>query len=71
MSKHRISLKSFGPGILYAAMAVGASHLVQSTRAGATYGLSLIFLILLTFITKYPAFRFGSQYASATVSLAN
>lgn len=59
-------LKTIGPGILYAATAVGASHLVQSTRAGASYGLSLIFLILLTYVAKYPAFRFGAQYASTT-----
>lgn len=57
---------ALGPGILYAATAVGASHLVQSTRAGASYGLALVLLILLTFITKYPAFRFGTQYATAT-----
>ncbi|MGD8384488.1 MAG: Nramp family divalent metal transporter [Lysobacterales bacterium] len=59
-------LKTIGPGVLYAATAVGASHLVQSTRAGANYGLSLLFLILLTYIAKYPAFRFGAQYASTT-----
>lgn len=58
--------KSIGPGVLYAATAVGASHLVQSTRAGASYGLALILLILVTFVAKYPAFRFGAQYASAT-----
>ena len=59
-------LKALGPGVLYAATAVGASHLVQSTRAGASYGLALVVLILLTYIAKYPAFRFGAQYASAT-----
>lgn len=58
--------KAIGPGILYAATAVGASHLVQSTRAGASYGLALVFLILLTFVAKYPAFRFGAQYAAIT-----
>lgn len=58
--------KAIGPGVLYAATAVGASHLVQSTRAGASYGLALVFLILLTFVAKYPAFRFGAQYAAAT-----
>ena len=58
--------RALGPGILYAATAVGASHLVQSTRAGASYGLALVSLILLTFVAKYPAFRFGAQYASAT-----
>ena len=59
-------LKAIGPGVLYAATAVGASHLVQSTRAGASYGLGLVLLILLTYVAKYPAFRFGAQYASVT-----
>ena len=58
--------KAMGPGILYAAAAVGASHLVQSTRAGANYGLALVALIFLTYVAKYPAFRFGAQYASGT-----
>lgn len=60
--------KAIGPGVLYAATAVGASHLVQSTRAGASYGLALVLLILLTYVAKYPAFRFGAQFASVTGS---
>ena len=59
-------MKAIGPGVLYAATAVGASHLVQSTRAGASYGLGLVLLIFLTYVAKYPAFRFGAQYAGAT-----
>lgn len=59
---------ALGPGILYAAISVGASHLVQSTRAGAAYGLGLLGLIGLTFVFKYPAFRFGAQYAAITGS---
>jgi len=35
-----------GPGILYAASAVGVSHLIQGTRAGADYGLQLSFIII-------------------------
>jgi len=66
MSKHSDTWKSIGPGVLYAATAVGASHLVQSTRAGASYGTALVLLILITFVAKYPAFRFAAQYASAT-----
>lgn len=65
-SKQGSFLKALGPGVLYAATAVGASHLVQSTRAGASYGLALVLLIMLTYIAKYPAFRFGAQYASVT-----
>lgn len=55
-----------GPGILFAASSVGTSHLVQSTRAGAGYGLALWGLILVSCLIKYPAFRFGSEYAAAT-----
>ena len=32
---------SFGPGLLWAATAIGVSHLVQSTRAGASAGFGL------------------------------
>ena len=38
-------LAALGPGILYAAAAIGVSHVVQSTRAGAIYGLAMIALI--------------------------
>ena len=55
-----------GPGLLFAAMAVGLSHLVQSTRAGANYGMTLWWLVLFVSIIKYPAFRYGPMYAAAT-----
>jgi len=55
-----------GPGMMLAAVAVGVSHLVFSTQAGANYGLSLTWLILLIVVLKYPAFHFSVQYASAT-----
>ncbi|MDH3638596.1 MAG: divalent metal cation transporter, partial [Gammaproteobacteria bacterium] len=58
--------KSLGPGLLFAAVAIGVSHLVQSTRAGALYGLGMISLILIAHAAKYPAFRFGPQYTAAT-----
>lgn len=34
--------KSIGPGLIWAGAAVGVSHLVQSTRAGADYGFQLL-----------------------------
>lgn len=55
-----------GPGLMLAATAVGVSHLVWSTRAGSDYGFSMVGLILLIVILKYPAFRFAVDYASAT-----
>ena len=33
--------KAFGPGLMWAAAAIGISHLVQSTRAGAMAGFGL------------------------------
>ncbi len=59
-------LAVLGPGILYAGAAVGISHLVQSTRAGAGYGLALWLVIVLACLIKYPALRFGGEYAAAT-----
>ena len=55
-----------GPGLLFAATAVGISHLVQSTRAGAEFGVTPAVLILLACAIKYPAFRFGAEYAALT-----
>jgi len=59
-------LRKLGPGLLFAAVAVGVSHLVQSTRAGALYGLGMLVFILFGLATKYPTFRFGHQYPSLT-----
>lgn len=39
--------KIFGPGILMATAAIGGSHLVSSTQAGALFGWSLAIFILL------------------------
>ncbi len=58
--------QAFGPGILFAGAAIGTSHLVQSTRAGAVFGLGLLGIIVFANFIKYPAFRFGPQYAAAT-----
>ena len=59
-------LKTLGPGILFAGAAIGGSHLIQSTRAGANYGLDLLGLVLLINILKYPFFEFGHRYTAAT-----
>lgn len=58
--------KSIGPGILVACAAVGGSHLVWSTRAGAEYGWSLVGLILLANLFKFPFFLYGQRYTAAT-----
>ena len=55
-----------GPGVLFAGAAIGTSHLVQSTRAGALYGLGFLGIILFANFIRYPSFRFGPAYAAAT-----
>ncbi|MFL1013163.1 Nramp family divalent metal transporter [Flavisericum labens] len=59
-------LKNLGPGLLFAGAAIGVSHLVQSTRSGADFGLGLLWALLLVHLFKYPFFQFGPRYATAT-----
>ncbi|MDG1333134.1 MAG: divalent metal cation transporter [Crocinitomicaceae bacterium] len=59
-------IKTLGPGILFASTAIGVSHLVQSTRAGAEYGFALIAFVIAANVFKYPFFEYGSRYANAT-----
>ncbi|MDP3358034.1 MAG: divalent metal cation transporter [Lutibacter sp.] len=59
-------LKKLGPGILFAGAAIGVSHLVQSTRAGADFGFGLVWALVLIHIVKYPFFQYGPRYATAT-----
>lgn len=66
ISKTNNWLKKLGPGLLFAGAAIGVSHLVQSTRAGANFGFGLIWALVLIHIVKYPFFQFGPRYATAT-----
>lgn len=59
-------LKTLGPGFLLAGAAIGVSHLVQATRAGADYGFLLIWVLILACVTKYPFLEFGPRYAAST-----
>lgn len=58
--------KTLGPGLLFAGAAIGVSHLVQSTRAGADFGFGLIWALLIVNVFKYPFFQYGPRYATAT-----
>ena len=59
-------IKKLGPGLLFAGAAIGVSHLVQSTKAGAEFGFGLIWALILSNIFKYPFFLYGPKYAAAT-----
>lgn len=60
------SLKAIGPGLLFASSAIGTSHLVLSTRAGAHHGMIYFWIILAALLLKYPFYEFGPRYANAT-----
>lgn len=62
----RLSWRTFGPGILMASAAIGGSHLIASTQAGAIYGWQLAGLIIIANLLKYPFFRFGTDYVYET-----
>jgi Mn2+/Fe2+ NRAMP family transporter len=58
--------EKLGPGLVYAGVAVGVSHLVQSTTAGARFGLVMMGYLALVCLVKYPTFLFGARYTSVT-----
>jgi Mn2+/Fe2+ NRAMP family transporter len=58
--------RAVGPGLLFAGAAIGGSHLVQSTRAGAGWGFELLWAVVLILILKYPFFEFAHRYTAAT-----
>lgn len=59
-------LRQLGPGLLFAGAAIGVSHLIQATRAGALYGFDLLWVILVIHVVKYPFFQYGPRYVAAT-----
>jgi Mn2+/Fe2+ NRAMP family transporter len=59
-------LRWVGPGLLMAGAAIGVSHLMQATRAGAGFGFQLLGLVVVVNLLKYPFFEFGHRYAAAT-----
>ncbi|MBO1531707.1 divalent metal cation transporter [Psychrobacter sp. F1192] len=65
-SPEGFSWRIFGPGILMATAAIGGSHLISSTQAGALYGWQLAIMIILANVVKYPFFRFGTDYVYET-----
>ncbi len=60
------TLSNLGPGLLYAGAAVGVSHRVMSTQAGANYAFLLLLLIPLIHLIQYPFYKFGLQYTALT-----
>ncbi len=65
-NRFKVSLSQLGPGLLMAGAAIGVSHLVQSTRAGAMYGWAAMIFVLLANLMKYPFYEYGHRYAAAS-----
>lgn len=66
MTKTGKFVKNLGPGLLFASMSIGTSHLVLSTKAGAQYGWLMCIPIILANVLKYPFFEFGIRYTNIT-----
>ena len=58
--------KSLGPGIIFAGASIGGSHLLSSTTAGARFGFSLLGLIIITNLLKYPFLLVGTRFTAST-----
>jgi Mn2+/Fe2+ NRAMP family transporter len=59
-------LKSLGPGLVMAGAAIGGSHLVQSTRAGADFRFELVPAVIAALVLKYPFMEFAPRYTACT-----
>lgn len=55
-------LSILGPGLITACCAIGTSHFIQATRAGAYFGFDLIWVILFVHLVKYPFIEAGFRY---------
>jgi Mn2+/Fe2+ NRAMP family transporter len=47
-------------------VAIGQTHVILATYAGARFGFSLLWVILLAHVFTYPVFEYGPRYAVAT-----
>jgi Mn2+/Fe2+ NRAMP family transporter len=59
-------LTALGPGLMYAGAAIGVSHIVQSTKAGAQFGYGLLWALIIANFFKFPFFEIGPRYAAVT-----
>ena len=66
MGKVNDFLIKLGPGLLFAGTAIGVSHLVQSTKAGAEFGFGLTWALFIAIILKYPFFKYAPKYSLVT-----
>lgn len=52
-------LKILGPGMIFASLVIGETHLALQAYAGALYGMAFLWLIVLVHIVYYPIYENG------------
>ncbi len=55
-----------GPGIIWSMSAIGQTHVVLSTYAGARFGFDLLWMVVLAHLLSYPLYEYGARYSLAT-----
>ncbi len=58
-------LKTLGPGLIFASLVIGETHLALQAYAGALFGMAFLWLVVLVHIIYYPIYEYGSRYAVA------
>lgn len=59
-------LKVIGPGIIFASLCIGETHLALLAYSGALYGHAFLWLVVMVHLVYYPNFEYGPRYAVAT-----
>jgi Mn2+/Fe2+ NRAMP family transporter len=57
---------AFGPGLVYLVSSIGPSDLITNSAAGANYGFSLIWVVLLSSVTMYVLLGATARYVLVT-----
>ena len=47
-------------------LAIGQTHVILSTYAGARFGFALLWMVVVAHLLTYPLFEYGTRYAAAT-----
>ncbi len=56
----------FGPGMLWALLGIGGSHLVLAPQIGATFGFFGVWVALIVYAAKFGGWELGIRYAYGT-----
>ncbi len=55
-----------GPGIVFASLCIGETHLALLAYTGALYGYSLLWVVIMVHVLYYPNFEYAQRYAVVT-----